>query len=722
MKPDIIRKIILMLLPLTLSSVAIAQNDDFQKIFDDFQKANERDFQSFQAKANAEYSEFLRQAWIEVHGHKPIAKPKVEPIIPSEVHPNEVKVEDKAIQCDVNVIDPEEVRAPAPIEPINEVALPFFRQVSFSKYGTKCTVRYNKDKKPVLSGVDEMSIADFWDALSSSPDVKNLLYDFLEFRRKRSLSDWAYYKFVEAFASQIYPDAKNSATLMHAYILTQTGFKLRLGYDKSKTLHMIVASDRTVYDCLFWELGKSKYYLFDGANISSLSLSKVDFSSSKPMRLLSDSENLLDNMLTEGRRLSSKLNNGVAAEVSVNQNLLSFYNDYPASASVGESPVSQWLLYANTPLSQIVRESLYPQLSSIISSKSELDAANILLNFVQTAFAYKSDDDVWGKDRSFFAEECLYYPFSDCEDRSILFSHMIRDLLGLDIALIYSPGHLFVAVCFNENVKGSYVTVGGRKFVICDPTVTNGAPVGFCAVDDNAEDFKVGLVKKLSYGKDYKVNLVSSDRFVKSLFPVKMNGKWGYKNTKGEVVVPCEYDSVSDYEQGDRALYAAKKDDILTLYYENGQKAGTYKGYIPLDVQCIEVGGTMMRADYMSIVKADDGHWYYYDILQVADPHHLCFDDYEMENVTYEKNIYSSSKERYFRHYIILKHKQSQKYGVLNLGWAADDYTTSSDITKVSPKGVVVPFEYDQIKFVDGDKSKVVLYQQGRERSVQSLE
>ena len=130
----------------------------------------------------------------------------------------------------------------------------------------------------------------------------------------------------------------------------------------------------------------------------------------------------------------------------------------------------------------------------------------------------------------------------------------------------------------------------------------------------------------------------------------------------------------------------------------------------------------MVRADYMSIVKADDGHWYYYDLLQVADPHHLCFDDYEMENVTYEKNIYSSSKERYFRHYIILKHKQSQKYGVLNLGWAADDYTTSSDITKVSPKGVVVPFEYDQIKFVDGDKSKVVLYQQGREISVQSLE
>ena len=104
---------------------------------------------------------------------------------------------------------------------------------------------------------------------------------------------------------------------------------------------------------------------------------------------------------------------------------------------------------------------------------------------------------MWGKDRAFFAEESLYYPYSDCEDRSILFSHLVRDILGLDVALVYTPGHLFTAICFDENVKGSHVMIGGRKFVICDPTVINGAPVGFCAVKNNAEDFKIGLIKKL---------------------------------------------------------------------------------------------------------------------------------------------------------------------------------------------------------------------------------
>ena len=96
---------------------------------------------------------------------------------------------------------------------------------------------------------------------------------------------------------------------------------------------------------------------------------------------------------------------------------------------------------------------------------------------MQTAFVYEYDDKVWGEDRAFFAEETLYYPYCDCEDRSILFSRLVRDLLGLDVILVYYPGHLATAVCFNSEVKGDYITLNGRRFVVCDPTYI-GAPVG----------------------------------------------------------------------------------------------------------------------------------------------------------------------------------------------------------------------------------------------------
>ncbi|MCI5854973.1 MAG: hypothetical protein MR005_05500, partial [Prevotella sp.] len=41
----------------------------------------------------------------------------------------------------------------------------------------------------------------------------------------------------------------------------------------------------------------------------------------------------------------------------------------------------------------------------------------------------------------------------------------------------YYPGHLATAVGFTDEVKGDYLMVNGRKFVVCDPTFIN-APIG----------------------------------------------------------------------------------------------------------------------------------------------------------------------------------------------------------------------------------------------------
>lgn len=53
----------------------------------------------------------------------------------------------------------------------------------------------------------------------------------------------------------------------------------------------------------------------------------------------------------------------------------------------------------------------------------------------------------------------------------------MRDLLGLDVALVYYPGHLATAVCFTEDVAGDSMMIDGRNFTVCDPTYI-GAPVG----------------------------------------------------------------------------------------------------------------------------------------------------------------------------------------------------------------------------------------------------
>ena len=106
-------------------------------------------------------------------------------------------------------------------------------------------------------------------------------------------------------------------------------------------------------------------------------------------------------------------------------------------------------------------------------------AANMLINFVQTAFEYKVDAEQFGYERPLFANETLYYPYSDCEDRALFFATLVRELMGLDVVLLDYPDHIATAVHFTQDLKGDYLMVEGKKYLICDPTYI-GANIGTC--------------------------------------------------------------------------------------------------------------------------------------------------------------------------------------------------------------------------------------------------
>ena len=152
-------------------------------------------------------------------------------------------------------------------------------------------------------------------------------------------------------------------------------------------------------------------------------------------------------------------------------------------------------LYANAPMATEIQNELYPVLRKELAGLSEYECVSGILNWVQTGFAYEYDEKVWGHDRTFFAEETLFYPYCDCEDRSVLFTRLVRDLARLDCILIYYPGHLAAAVNFNSNVNGDYILLNKKKFVVCDPTYI-GAPVGVTMPDMNNSSAGVILLSR----------------------------------------------------------------------------------------------------------------------------------------------------------------------------------------------------------------------------------
>lgn len=680
-------------------------HDNARERYEEFKKSARNRYDDFRKQANSRYAEFLKMAWQRFNEAPAIPKPKDEEIPPVVRPDNEGDSEpDDFDDIVIEVIVPEEPEPqpqPVPVSPVREDDREECRTVEFPFYGTDCKIRLSENLSfsPADCGNEALSRA--WSALSGEGLLNNTIRDCLILRMEHNLCDWAYLNMLEAFAKAAYGNS-NEATLLMAYLYCQSGYAMRLGKCDGR-LYMLFASDHTLYDSGYYDLDGVKFYSLD-CKESSMEISEVAFPDERGLSLLIKEPMKLSVDLSEPRQLSSA---SLSANVQVNKNLMDFYNTYPTS-NIDDNFMTRWATYANTPLDENLKSRLYPALKKELDGLTLLEAANRLLNWVQTSLVYEFDDKVWGCDRAFFAEETLYYPYSDCEDRSILFSHLIRDLLGLDAALVYAPGHLFTAVDFGQDVGGAYLTVDNRKFVVCEPTCTNGAPVGWSAVGKGTEGIELIVLDKIECDSDYRVELgnnqtqprsamdddvsgVESTECKKSLYPVFTGGRYGYKDASGNMVVPCIYDRASDNRLGDRHMYSASKDGKLTLFDSNGKEViREIDKYIPLDLNLINGEWP----DRYGIIKADNS-WTLVDFVMGPLEDDFCLDEYDMDNVAYETDIYcdeNSADGKTTNKYVILRRVDSPEYGVIEL----------------MSHEIVVPFSYRKIAFDPTDRSKVI--------------
>ena len=463
-----------------LSLTAQAQVDDFSKKYDNFRRKARQEYSDFRDAANKKYAEFLLDAWKQYKSLPEIPKPKDENVTPV-IMPEYDK--DKDMQSTPIVIDevattPMPEPQPVPVAPIPETPMKE-KDYKFAFYGGTYNVRINEDAKFTIRDCSGTELSRVWKELSTEL-YNNTIRDCLELRIKLQLSDWAYLNMLDVFTKSVYGDS-NEATFLMAYMYCQSGYSMRLGISENK-LCMLYASKHTIYGQPYFRINGVIYYPYK-CLATSMEICDASYPAEKPLSLFIASSQNFAYKASETRTLVSKRYPEVNVRLSVNKNLIDFYNTYPSS-EIGDNFMTRWAIYANTPMEKSITESLYPEIKKFISGMTDKEAVERILNWVQTAFVYEYDDTVWGHDRAFFAEESLYYPFCDCEDRSILFTRLVRDLLGLKCILVYYPGHLASAVCFNENIDGDYIKLGDNHFIVCDPTYI-GAPVGKTMPDMN---------------------------------------------------------------------------------------------------------------------------------------------------------------------------------------------------------------------------------------------
>lgn len=446
--------------------------------YSSFRNKRDKEYENFRNKINTEYASLLKKAWKEFNAFKAIPVPNKDKPIPPVIYPDNedkdrpIKDNQKSFEEIVPVVKP--VPQPEPIVPIEE--MPILQEdtyYTFRFFNTNLKVRMSDKLRFVLHSCDEKEISRIWSTLSGT-NYNNVINDCIGIRSQYKLCDWAYLLMLRDLANSFFEENSNEAVLFTAFLYCQSGYKMRLA-SAGNELYLLYASNHTIYNVNYWEIDGEKFYPLN-CKLSQLHICQVTFPKEKPLSLLIPTEQLFAVQNSAQRSLQSKRFPEITAMVNINENLVKFFDTYPASM-INEDFGTRWAMYANTPLSRQARNSLYPSLKSAIEGRKQADAVNRLLNFVQTAFVYEYDDKVWGYDRAFFPDESLYYPYCDCEDRSIIFSRLVRDLLGLKVVLIYYPGHLATAVLFTENVTGDYILMNGKRYVVCDPTYI-GAPVG----------------------------------------------------------------------------------------------------------------------------------------------------------------------------------------------------------------------------------------------------
>lgn len=335
----------------------------------------------------------------------------------------------------------------------------------------------------------------YYNQLNSTKYI-NIISNCLITRQNLQLNDWFYYRLLQEFTNTILRDKSLAQrTLFLWFLLHKSYFKVQINYNNTEVFLSVYTEDK-LYDVPMrgYEQGWFIDLEQDNTNILTSTLSA-----------LSDHKCLT---LTKGRAFSFKIDKlPLFANPKIEKKDLFFIHnnqDYKVTVHINKSVM--WAMYgypeisivehAKIPLSASAETSLIEPLKNYSKTMNEVEGVSFLLSFVRNSKKYANDlyyltkknvgaitkpstnpapagSEAVGfqkqENLTFTPEETLYYDYSDCEDRSVLFAYLVRNVLNMEAILLDYPEHAAVAVLLKEPI-GQTIEYNGKKYTLCDPT------------------------------------------------------------------------------------------------------------------------------------------------------------------------------------------------------------------------------------------------------------
>jgi hypothetical protein len=467
---------ILLVINLFFSFVVTGQVDNFDKMknknsqnFEEFKKTQTTRFENYKKEKQLEFAAFLEKKWKEFNLFAGSELPELpEPVDPPVAEPTDTLPNQEIPALPVVVSLPEEKPIPLPDVPVipdNVV----YNKVNVEFLGHKLTINYDKTFNLALPQITEDKIAAYWKQMAQG-SFDEFIYQCFLIKNELQLNDWGYYLFVKTLADTIYPpERKNEKIALTAFILDNSGYKVRMGRDADyKSLLLLLAIQEHVYQKSYFVFSDEKYYLVEGE----IEASMYTYNEWKEDNKKNGMSLILKKPLKASNSYQTKtiVTRALDGEIEIiyNPQLKEFYNQMP-TCDVAVS--------FNSECSEELAHSLKTSIGKRLEGKSKLEQVATLLSFIHEGFPYMTDGNQFGHEKFFFYEESFIYPYSDCEDNSILFAHLVRKLTGLKVIGLLYHDHVATAVQLDQYTDGAYVLYKGEKYTICDPTYV-GARIG----------------------------------------------------------------------------------------------------------------------------------------------------------------------------------------------------------------------------------------------------
>lgn len=346
-------------------------------------------------------------------------------------------------------------------------------------YGRQVNVYFDPKLRIKSTGIDEKNVSEYFKKIANCQNETNALWDQLtKIVDQFGLNEWGYFCLLRTLSEKVFSDVNERVMFCFYMLRNEGGYKVRIGRGKeSNNLTLLIALDNSkkVYNYTFFSFAddangkKVKYYCVFGGGKAKEAVYSYGFSeqdASKRQMTLDFTKTL--NMGACDMKRVVKLTNDRSVTLPYNKSHMAYLDDVPMTV---------FPIYFTTPVAIEAQKVLMNTFDEMRSQYTPTQFIAMLLHFVQTGFAYKTDEEQFGYEKYFYPEEVIGYPFCDCEDRSALFAWLVEKYTNAKVIGLQYDGHMATAVYFGDNadVKGDGFMYGGKKYYVCDPTYINAS-------------------------------------------------------------------------------------------------------------------------------------------------------------------------------------------------------------------------------------------------------